>query len=284
MEEEFRRKSFGFCSDLIETQGARSWCRRPRKMFRGPDGLQQRRHVLVIGAPRSGTTLLATIIGRHSEVGMMNEDITGRGLRKVLGRTITGNKLCIPNQIQLERASRFGWRWLKKLGVVGEAPRSQYSITDYLQLPKLKVVAIIRHGNDSISSMMVRGKSKLKKAVRRWAEAIETIGELKRSYADRLLVVNFEDLVLSPEKTVREICRFLEINFEAQMLDGYLYNAKYPETRFNAEKAYRCVKENRELGVEVLAPAAVRIYENLLSGQRRRRAPKEVARKTVSHN
>lgn len=255
-----------------------------REIFPGPDGSRQSRHVLVIGAPRSGTTLLATMIGSHSQVGMINEDVTARGLRKVLGRAITGNKLCVPNQIQLEQRSRFGRRWLKKIGIVREAPRSLYSITDYLSLPNLKVIAIVRHGNDSISSMMVRGKSKLKKAVRRWAEAIETIGELKRRDPARLSVVAFEDLVLSPENTLGEICRFLEISFEPQMLQAYLHNRFYPESRLNTEKAYRYERENSELQIEALAPAAVRMYEELVAEQSRRRGPKEFARKAARQN
>jgi Sulfotransferase family len=43
-------------------------------------------HLLIIGAPRSGTTLLATMISRHTEIAVLNED-KGWALRRVLGKT-----------------------------------------------------------------------------------------------------------------------------------------------------------------------------------------------------
>jgi len=101
-------------------------------------------YLLVIGAPRSGTTLLATMIGRHTEVGMLNEDTRGKAFRRVLGKSITGNKLCVPNQIQMKRKSVFALRLFKKLGLMAESPRSEYAIEDYLQLPNLKIIAILR--------------------------------------------------------------------------------------------------------------------------------------------
>ncbi|MGH7845548.1 MAG: sulfotransferase, partial [Candidatus Binatia bacterium] len=33
----------------------------------------EQRHVLVLGAPRSGTTLLASMIARHRDVSMLDE-------------------------------------------------------------------------------------------------------------------------------------------------------------------------------------------------------------------
>jgi hypothetical protein len=31
-------------------------------------------HLLILGAPRSGTTLLATMVSQHTEIGILNED------------------------------------------------------------------------------------------------------------------------------------------------------------------------------------------------------------------
>ena len=102
------------------------------------------------------------MVGRHGDIGMINEDVTGRGMRTLLGRRLTGNKLCVPNQIRLKRKSFFASRLLKKLGIIAESPRSKYSITEYLDRPNLKVVAIIRDGNDSIASMI--GEKQIKES------------------------------------------------------------------------------------------------------------------------
>lgn len=233
------------------------------RIFRKLDPLPDRCHVLLIGAPRSGTTLLASMIARHSEVSMINEDVTGRVLRKLLGRSVTGNKLCVPNQIQLDRKSGFGSRLLKNLGLIREAPRSKYSITDYLELPNLKVIAIMRDGNDSISSMVSRGGSGLKKAARRWGEAIETIWKIKCRHETRILIVTFEDLVSSPENTIQKACRFLDLDFQAQMLDGHKHNPYYPEAELKKDRAHRHKMEKIDLGVERLVPAAFQKYQEL---------------------
>lgn len=237
------------------------------RMFRKPDPLPQRRHLLLIGAPRSGTTLLATMIGRHTEVGMVNEDVTGRGIRKVLGKQISGNKLCVPNQIRLERRHFFAAAALKKLGLVAEAPKSKYSIRDYLDLPNLKLIAIIR-GGGSISSMMVRGRHGLRKAVRRWAEAIETIEQIKHQYGERVLVLNFEDLLLEPELVLRRVCVFLNLDFQEPMLHGYQDNPYYPGARLDTEKA-RPRKENGiDSEITILAPSAYKKYQELAADAR----------------
>lgn len=223
------------------------------------------RYLLLIGAPRSGTTLLATMIARHGEVSMINEDVTGRGMRHLLGRRLTGNKLCVPNQIRLKHKSFFGSRFLKKLGIITESPRSKYSITEYLAFPKLKVVAIIRDGNDSISSMVSRGKSKLKKAARRWAEAVVTIYELKRNYENRILIVAFDDLILKPEETMRSVCQFLGLAFDGQMLDGPKYNPFYPESQLRKEKTRQHREERIDLHLECVVPTAWQKYHELLT-------------------
>ena len=51
--------------------------------------------LLLLGAPRSGTTLLATMISRHSEIAIINEDRSW-ATRRTLGKAAVGNKRCVP--------------------------------------------------------------------------------------------------------------------------------------------------------------------------------------------
>jgi hypothetical protein len=225
--------------------------------------LLRRNHVLVIGAPRSGTTLLATMIGSHSDVGMVNEDVNVRALGRVLGRPFTGVKLCVPNQIRLEKKSFFGSQMLKKFGLIAESPKSHYSITEFLSFPNLKVIGIIRNGNDAVHSMMVRGRSKLGKAARRWSEAIETIHIVKQRYGERVLVVSFDDLVLEPEATLRTACDFLGLSFEDRMLRGQNLNPYYPQAGLDQEKAHRSDERRPDLNLERMVPLACKLYREM---------------------
>jgi hypothetical protein len=228
-----------------------------------PD-LLRRDHVLLIGAPRSGTTLLGTMIGSHSDVGMVNEDVDIRALGRVLGKRLTGVKLCVPNQIRLEKKSYFGSQFLKKCSLIAESPKSYFSITEYLSNPNLKVIGIIRDGNDSVRSMMVRGKAKFKKAARRWGEAIETIYAIKQRSPDRILVVSFEDLVLDPTVTILRVCDFLGLAFEDRMLAGHKLNPYYPEPRLDPNKVYRHDREQFDLNLERFVPSAFKHHQELV--------------------
>jgi len=205
------------------------------------------------------------MIGRHTDVGMVNEDTSGKGLIKVLGKPLTGNKLCVPNQIQLHRRGGLLRTLLRKLGVISESPRSRNCILDYLALPNLKLVAIIRDGNDSISSMVARGETRFKKAVRRWGEAVEIVFELQRRFNDRVLIVSFEELLRHPERTMGRLCEFLEIQFQEQMLDGYKYNRYYPGAGLDKEKAHRYKKDRGDFHLEWLMPATYEKYQRLVA-------------------
>jgi hypothetical protein len=196
---------------------------------------------------------------------MLNEDVSGRGIGIILGKHVSGNKLCVPNQIRLSHRSFFGRRFLKKMGFVAEAPKSKYCIRDYLELPNLKILGIIRDGNDSVSSMMSRGKRKLKKAARRWSEAVETIYELKKEYGERVLVVTFDELLLQPAGVLERVCKFLGITFQQQMLDGSRHNPYYPEAELKVEKAHGKKQENADFRLSKLVPLACKKYQELVS-------------------
>jgi hypothetical protein len=238
------------------------------RIFKKPERLPgRRRYLLLIGAPRSGTTLLAAMIGRHTDVGMLNEDI-GRGFRKILSKPLSGNKLCVPNQIRMSRNQLLRWRWLKKLGVLREAPKSQFCIEDYLELPNLKIVAIIRDGQDSMGSMMVRGRNRLRKAARRWSEAIITIYKLRERYRNRVFVVVFDDLILQPEKSMRKLCEFLGLAFEEQMLEGHTFNSRYPNPGLDASKTHQARRQQSDLNLAALVPKAHALYQSLVAEAR----------------
>lgn len=220
-------------------------------------------HLLIIGAPRSGTTLLSAMIGRHTEVGILNED-KGWAMKSVIGRQIVGNKRCVPNQIELERRGIFHFRFLKTLGIAKEYQSSKYSIKDYLSLPRMKIIAIVRGGNDVISSIMRRSEKNFRGAAYRWCRSIEIIHELKQTYPSRLLIVSFEDLVLNPKPNMERAAAFLNLEYQDRMLEGPRYNPWYPERAMNEEKIDRARKEGVDYKLAQIFPSACRKYEELL--------------------
>jgi hypothetical protein len=221
------------------------------------------KHLLVIGPPRSGTTLLTTMIGRHSEVAMLNEDREW-AMRKIVGKQVVGNKRCIPNQIELGKKNRSALRLFKNLGLTDEYQSSRYSIQDYLGLPDIRIVGLTREPNDVISSIMRRNRKTFRVAASRWCRAIEIMDNLSVNYPDLFMLVSFERLVLSPEANMKRIAGFLEIDYQEAMLEGPRYNPLYPETEFNKEKVNRAAKENCDFQIPEKFPAVYAKYQRLL--------------------
>ena len=224
----------------------------------------ERRHLLIIGAPRTGTTLLATMISRHTEIGVLNED-KGWSMRRLLGKTIVGNKRCIPNQIEIKKRGRLYSRLWKKIGLAKEYQSSQFCIEEYLTLPHIKVIGIVRDGNDAISSGMRRGKKSLRGASYRWCRAIEIIHELKTRFPEIVLVVSFENLVMRPQDNMERIAEFLGVDYQDRMLEGPAYNPWYPENGMNQEKVNRSQKEKIDFKLDENFPSIQAQYRELLA-------------------
>jgi hypothetical protein len=222
------------------------------------------RHLLIVGAPRSGTTLLATMIGRHTEIGVLNED-RGWAMRRILGKNVVGNKRCVPNQIEIKRRSMLHLRFLKTVGIAKEYQSSKYCIEDYLSLPDIRVIGLIRGGNDVISSVINRSEKSLRVASYRWCRAVEVIHELKTRYSEIVLVVSFEDLVLNPKANMERIASFLGVEYQDRMLEGPKYNPWYGETELNKEKVNRSEKEQIDFHIPERFPEAYHKYEDLLT-------------------
>ena len=185
-------------------------------------------------------------------------------MRRLLGRAVVGNKRCIPNQIEMKKRSPLQLRLWKKLGVIREYQQSKFSIADYLTLPHIRVIALIRDANDAISSGMHRGKKSFRGAAYRWCRAIEIIHELKTENPEWVLVISFEDLVLRPTENMERVARFLGVEYQDRMLEGPLYNHRYPETGMNKEKVNRSKKQQIDFKIAERFPAADRRYRELL--------------------
>jgi len=204
----------------------------------------QETNLLVVGAPRSGTTLLAAMIGRHSEVAMLSEHL-GFAVKDVISKPIAGNKLCIPNHIEIhEKRSRWInllspqlFHSLHRYRYFQYRPEGQASIMDYLQWGPLKIVGIVRDGNAVISSITERGGQSLDVAIYRWRRSIDILTELSEQLGDDLFLISFDQLVTRSENAMQAVAAFLDIPFESEMLQGYAYTPNYSNQKIDSSKA-----------------------------------------------
>lgn len=214
------------------------------------------RFVIVLGAPRSGTTLLSATLSCHSEIAILNEDRWGSCF-KLLSKEVRGVKLCIPNGIELNHG-RMDQLFMYVRYVLGEhivnsvrrwlglkqperSLRSTLSIREYeKKASSLYVVGIVREPGDVIASIQKRGNQPSRRARYRWERAVHVLYDLweEREDAGTMSVVSFSKLVSEPAECLRAVLGELGLGYEEDVLEGYRYTPQYPGRKgIDANKA-----------------------------------------------
>jgi len=101
-------------------------------------------------------------------------------------------------------------RWAEK------TPRHIYKISDVLELNSgAKIICMLRDGRDVAVSLKAR-RGEFDSGCIRWVQDNKAF--LRHKDSKNVLAVKYENLVKEPEMELREICRFLEIEFNATMM------------------------------------------------------------------
>jgi hypothetical protein len=202
---------------------------------------RRRPGIVVLGAPRSGTTLLANVVGAHPRIAMMFEELHG-GAFRVIGGKIPGVKLCTPNQVDLDR--RFGplnrviglSGWLRK-NVGYRMPSSRVSLRDMMAVADLHLLCLIRDPARALDA--IRRRERLTEAVCHDI-LVRTYRLFDRLHGEpdlRCQVISLDRLLHDPEQQIRRICDWLGVEFDTAMLDGPRHNHLYPEQEFRSDRA-----------------------------------------------
>jgi hypothetical protein len=122
-------------------------------------------------------------------------------------------------------------------------------------LPEARFIHLIRDGRDVALSQAERALEgeapTLTEVAERWRRRIET-ARVHAADLDSYLEVRYEDLVGEPELALREVCEFLELPYDAAMLD------------YHQRAAARLTEMDRDLGTGEDGP--VRTGDQRLAG------------------
>lgn len=214
---------------------------RPDELMLGRSRPGQRPAIVVLGAPRSGTTLLANVVGAHPRIAMMFEELHG-GAFRVIGGKIPGVKLCTPNQVDLDR--RFGALnrviglsgWLRK-NVGYRMPASRVSLRDMMAVADLRLVCLIRDPARALDA--IRRRERLSEAVCHdiLARTYRLFDALHAEPGLHCQVVSLDRLLHDPEPQIRLLCDWLGVEFDDAMLEAPRHNHLYPEHGFLSDRA-----------------------------------------------
>jgi len=202
-------------------------------------------NLLVLGAPRSGTSLLASMLGAHPDIAMAHED-TGDGWTQIVGKPVRGVKLVTPNQIEhthsfSARLRRYRHR-LARYGVQNLCfnwPRfklqSIYAVRDFQTCPESRILAILRDPHEGVESIRRRGKNPRHVAEYRWARALEIISAVQAETPASVRVIHYDNLVTAPETTMRRCLDWLDLPYDERAISGETPN--YALTAIDPRKA-----------------------------------------------
>lgn len=212
----------------------------------GGNNLIHEVHLLILGSPRSGTTLLSAMLSCHPDISILSEDLNGSSF-KILSKRVKGVKLCIPHQIEIEHTK---YRKIKDLNFARikfwVKSKSALSIRDYeKRANNLHILGIIRDPDSVVKSIMKRGSKSRQVAEYRWQRAIEILYQLskERHRNEDFTVIDFDTLVMKPSSTMQKILLRLGSDFDEIVLEGYKHTPQYKEhNRINNKKASKGIK------------------------------------------
>jgi len=214
------------------------------------------KRIFLVGAPRSGTTMLQSLLASHPSIisfpetkffhYLLSEPLSQSfpyRLEKFFIDEIKRPELLnsFPgDQSDLEKAN-----WLikildnlaeeqEKCIWLEKTPEHIYFI-DYLEklLPDALFIHIFRNGIDVIASMYEANRKSpeawggiwdLDFCIKRWQEAISISNQYVEK--DNHLLIRYEQILENPKRNLSKICDFIQINFDDLMLINYKETAK----------------------------------------------------------
>jgi hypothetical protein len=206
----------------------------------------------VVGATRSGTTLLRLMLDAHPEIAIPSEthfipdlikarEKHGASPERML-EMLTAHRRWGDFRIDAEELME-RWQALPDLtgpaavraffalygSKQGNPPRWGDKTPGYVKrmreiqeyLPEARFIHLIRDGRDVALSILKQsfGPETIEAAAERWRSRVLR-GRAQQPYLGYYIEVKFEDLVLDTEGQLRRICEFIELDFDPAML-GY---------------------------------------------------------------
>ena len=203
--------------------------------------------VFIVGCERSGTTLLAVLLDRHSQLAITPEThfcfklarrhsrheaaldafyswqrTAALGLDRPTLAARFAKLAPSPANLFQSALETFAYHHCKPR--VGEkTPFHLYHVPTLLTwYPHAKVICIVRDGRDVVLSILRAPWTRhqmIREHCRRWLRAIDFGEFLLRRYPHNVTAIAYEDLIRDPQGTLEEIDAFVELPYEPTQLD-----------------------------------------------------------------
>lgn len=169
-------------------------------------------NVFIIGCGHTGTTLMATILGTHSNIHTVKRE--------------TNWFLSNNEKFESEYTYELFDAKIKNKNIICEkTPKHIYKVSEIeKRFPKSKFLIMTRDAKDTISSIKNRTQD-FNLALERWCNDNEHAATL--SMKDNCLLINYEDLIENSKKELEKICEFIGVEYEESLLCFYKNEQKW---------------------------------------------------------
>jgi len=207
--------------------------------------------ILIVGARRSGTTLLRAILSQHPDLLVHPaEPQFILDLYRRFGRCVYNvpeavayvrdhphrapaiSSWALENayreckQLSLQEfVRRYLWLWVSKERQQKRAVLKDPYFIRHLDLmfelfPAATFIHIVRDPRANVSSQRARwSRATTWECLRWWRDAVRAGHRLARQQPHRCIELRYEDLITTPEQTLRPLCRFLHVPFLSELLE-----------------------------------------------------------------
>lgn len=215
--------------------------------------------IFVTGMPRSGTTLLASLLNAHSQVAISPEtDYFPRVWKPLARRAGTEDWTFVNSALsrffeklsvklmglpEAELRAEFHNAWknrrlthaamlsrmfglyaeLRGKTIWGEKTPDHFMYVPAIKstFPDARVIAITRDPRDVHLSLskVPWSRGNALNHALQWRGYQSMAREFRMRYGETFIQIRYEDLITAPQKTMQDLCERLEITFEPQMID-----------------------------------------------------------------
>ncbi len=217
------------------------------------------RPIIVVGAQRSGTTLLRTILGAHTQLlefpkepqfflGLYERYGAGPIDREAAITYVTQHPYHAPevtagdlrqalhDQQQVSAAdviNTYLRHWIDSRPTAGRPIIKHPRMVFYLEVvrswfPEADFVHVVRDPRANVASQRARWPElSLWACICWWRDAIRAARQFSGLYPAQMTGIGYEKMVLEPEATISGLCRFLDVSYQPEMLQISLETESY---------------------------------------------------------